>query len=79
MLAGAAESARTAWAGARGHRRGDRAVSGFGVAGDSLGPSFSDADMAALGKLTKLTSLTLDAPKLSPTGLNELKKLPLRP
>ena len=41
-------------------------------------PSFSDADMAALGKLTKLASLTLNAPKLTPAGLNELKKLPLQ-
>ncbi len=40
--------------------------------------SFSDADMAAIGKLKKLMSLTLNAPKLTPAGLNELKRLPLR-
>jgi hypothetical protein len=62
------------------------AVSGAGVARfaelESLAiltaPSFGDADMAAIGKLFKLTSLTLNAPKITQAGLGELKKLPLR-
>jgi hypothetical protein len=62
------------------------AVSGAGIARfpdlESLtlvaAPAFSDSDMAAIGKLSKLTSLALDSPRITPAGLNELKKLPLR-
>lgn len=41
-------------------------------------PSFSNADMAAIGKLSKLKSLTLNAPKITPAGLGELKKTSIR-
>jgi hypothetical protein len=62
------------------------AVSGAGIAPftelESLtiqtAAAFGDADMAAIGRLSKLTSLTLNAPKITPVGLGELKKLPLR-
>lgn len=41
-------------------------------------PAFSDSDIAAIGKLGKLKSLTLNAPKVTSTGLGELKKTSLR-
>lgn len=41
-------------------------------------PAFSDADMAAIGNLTKLASLKLNAAKLTPAGLGELKRTSLR-
>lgn len=62
------------------------AVSGAGIARfpelETLSmmstPELTDADVAAIGKLSKLTSLTFDAPKITPAGFSELKKLPLR-
>jgi hypothetical protein len=41
-------------------------------------PNFADADFAAIGKLTKLSSLSLNSTKITPTGLGELKMTMLR-
>src|SRR5262249_22323389 len=41
-------------------------------------PGFSDADLAAIGRLSKLTALAVNSPKITAAGMNELKRLPLR-
>jgi hypothetical protein len=41
-------------------------------------PALGDNDLTAIGKLSRLSSLTLNCSKLSPLGMAELKSLPLR-
>ena len=41
-------------------------------------PELADSDLAALGKLAKLTSLEINSPKLTANGFKELKVLSLR-
>src|SRR5262249_4939386 len=41
-------------------------------------PDFADADLAAIGRLSKLTFLAVNSPKITAAGMSELKKIPLR-